>query len=110
MGPDRPLAQSPRVRIVVTLFALFALVGAVAIVVITEVAVAFACGEGEPCGVVSDPMKMRAMAWATLAGTILSGTFALLRIKWATIAAVTLTGATFITWFLLFVYIVEGSL
>lgn len=99
-----------RVRPIVALAALVTLAGAVFVVLITEVAVAFSCEEGESCDALSDPMAMRAMAWITFAGVVATSALVLLRIRWATAASLALTGMSFVIWLSLFVYVVEGSL
>jgi hypothetical protein len=89
---------------------LVALAGAAVIVFFSEVAFAFACGEGEPCEGLSDPMKMRILAWLTLATTVLTVVLAWVRVRTATLAAGAVTAVAFFAWLSLFVYVGEGDL
>lgn len=90
--------------------ALLVVVGALCVVVVTEIAVTFACEEREPCEVVSAPLAMRATGWLTLTGVLASLAFAALRVQTAAVVIGLLTGAIFIAWLLLFAYVGQGGL
>lgn len=92
------------------LVAIGALVGAAVGVVITEIAFAFACDVPEGCEGLSDPIKMRVLAWVMAASVLVSIVLALLKQRTATIAAVLVTTVFFVIWLSLFVYIIDGDL
>jgi hypothetical protein len=98
------------VRAAAWLSALFVITGAIVIVVISEIAAAFACGEGQSCDGLSSPLAMRVMAWVTLGGIVVGVTSIVLRRRLAVAAFAVLTGLSFVAWLLLFVYVVEGDL
>jgi hypothetical protein len=88
--------------------ALLALAGAIGVVVISEIAFAFTCGERDPCDAVSAPTGMRALAWVTLGGVAVSVIAARLKPVVAPIA-IGLVILAFLTWIVLFVFVVEGG-
>ena len=88
---------------------LAALGGAAVLVFFTEVAFAFAC-DAEPCSASSDPMKMRALAWITLGGVLVSLVLAGRRRRAGLVISASLTAISFLLWLAAFTFVVEGDL